>query len=157
MTVTGEGAVGRLPPAVVRLLAGAPLVGAVEQAFPLLTVDDAGFPHLYVLSRADVDVADDGGEGRLAIAGRRTRAHLRRDGRATLLAVDGDTVHVAKLVARREVAADGVAAVAFSVASVDRSTAGVPLTPLSFTLPAELPRHEAWDRRAHLLRTLAAG
>jgi len=43
-----------VPPEIVAALAGLPEVGSWEPMFPLLTVDDPGFPHVCPLSPAEV-------------------------------------------------------------------------------------------------------
>ena len=82
-----------VPAGLARLLAGRPAIGAREQAFPFLTVDEGGFPHVALLSRAEVGVSPDGSEVLAVVAGRRTRANLERDRRAGLIAVGGTTAH----------------------------------------------------------------
>lgn len=43
-----------IPPEVVTALAGQPVVGSWKSMFPLLTVDGSGFPHVCLLSRAEL-------------------------------------------------------------------------------------------------------
>ena len=61
-----------VPPELVAMLEGAPVVGAREQAFPFITVDAGGFPHPALLSRAEMEVgpAGDDSTRRCAAAGR---------------------------------------------------------------------------------------
>ena len=48
-----------VPAALAGLLHGRPAVGAREQAFVFLTVDQAGFPYAALLSRAELAVSPD--------------------------------------------------------------------------------------------------
>ena len=84
-----------IPTEVVDHLAGSPTPGLPEAALPLLTVDEHGFPHVCLLSRAEVEA--DAEEVRAVIASRRTRGNLERDGRACLVVVSGTTAHYLKM------------------------------------------------------------
>ena len=84
-------------PAVAALLAGTPEIGTQEQAFPFVTVDAEGFPHAALLSRMEVEIGPGNADLRAAVRSTRTRANLDRDGRATLIAVEGRTAHYVKL------------------------------------------------------------
>lgn len=141
-------------PAPVRaLLAGWPEVGAAEQAFPFLTVDDAEFPHTLLLSRAELDADDT--EIRVVLAGRTTPANLRRTGTAALVAVEGETAHVLKLRLRREVAVDGAIAVALEVASYRPDSLNTPLHGIRYFVTDVLPAIERWDRNRRALALVA--
>jgi hypothetical protein len=64
---------------------------------PLLTVDEAGFPHVSMLDTCAI-VAGEEGALRLAVGGTSATAHnLRRDARATLLVADERDVYYVKL------------------------------------------------------------
>ena len=60
-----------VPPELVAMLEGAPVVGAREQAFPFITVDAGGFPHPALLSRAELEVGP-AGELHAALRSRRS-------------------------------------------------------------------------------------
>jgi hypothetical protein len=157
--VTGPGACEdgtmTVPDDLERLLRGFPAVGADEQAFPFLTVDDNGFPHPALLSRAELEP---GGGGILAvIASPNTRANLQRDGRATLIAVHGTTAHYAKLRMARSWTADDLLGCEFHVSHHKRDSLGIPLAPIGFHTTAEIAEHEHWVRTAALLRRLQHG
>lgn len=151
----------RVPEELARLLGGEPDAGAAEQAFPFLTLDEAGFPHASLLSRAETGVTRDGREVLAVAAGPRTRSNLRRDGRACLIAIDGATAYYAKLRVVRTILAEdpgpagGLEAFAMTVVEHKADTLGVPLTPVTFTPTPEIARAEHWDVAAVLLRRLA--
>ena len=144
-----------IPPAVVEQLTGLPVPGRQEAALPFLTVDDEGFPHVCLLSRAEVEA--DAGEVRAVLASRRTRANLARDGRACLVVVEGTTAHSLKLVLVRSHAVDGRLAAAFSLADHRADSLGIPLTPLGYLPTEDLSDLERWDLSARGLAELREG
>jgi len=144
-----------VPAALAGLLDGRPTVGTREQAFMFLTVDQAGFPHVALLSRAELAVSPDGREVLAVVAGRRTRANLERDGRAGLVAVEGTTAHYAKLRVVRTIDAGESIGCAMTLAGYQADTLGIPLSPVSFVTTAGLARLEDWAASDRLLRRLA--
>lgn len=146
MTVPGD---------LIRLLAGRPDIGASEQAFPFLTVDEAGFPHVALLSRAEIDVTPAGGEILAVIASSRTRVNLARDGRAGLIAVSGTVAHYAKLSLVRVIDTPAAIGCVMQVTEHKADSLGIPLSPISFVTTAEIARMEDWDASEQLLRRLA--
>jgi hypothetical protein len=144
-----------VPAALAGLLDGRPAVGGREQAFMFLTVDQAGFPHVALLSRAELAVSPDGREVLAVVAGRRTRANLERDGRAGLVAVEGTTAHYAKLRVTRTIDAGESIGCAMTLAGYQADTLGLPLSPVSFVTTADLARLEDWTASDRLLRRLA--
>jgi len=135
-----------LPPAVVGVLAEPVVVGEPTQGFPFLTVDDAGAPHCALVSSTEVRVADDGTELHVVLGGRRSRTYLEARGRATLLVVEGTTLHTCKLslVVGRE--HDGAFAAALRLDDHAADSLGIPLVPLGFTPPPDIASLERWDR-----------
>jgi hypothetical protein len=146
----------RVPEALGRLLDGRPAVGVTEQAFPFLTVDEAGFPHVALLSRAELGVSP-GGEVLAVVASTRTRSNLERGGMAGLIAVEGTTAHYAKLRVVRTIEAGPVLGCALAVAEHKADSLGIPLSPVSFTTTARIAQAEDWAASDRLLRALAAG
>lgn len=144
-----------LPEAVAALVAEQVEIGGTAQAFPFLTVDADGHPHLALLSATELDVGADGAL-HVALAGAGTRANLLRTGTATLLAVEGTTAHVVKLTLRRHVDHDGLFGAVLDVSSHRPDSLGIPLAPLTFEVVADLERRERWDRTRHLLHLLAS-
>ena len=142
-----------LPRDVVAYLSGRPVVGASEAVIPLVTVDDAGFPHGCLLSRAQV--AATATEVQLVVTSPGTRANLRERGRALLLVSLGDTVHHCKLrVLRVREASDALGA-SCELAAHKADSLGIPLEPMSFVASDEMARFERWDETAALLASLA--
>ncbi|MBN9742634.1 MULTISPECIES: pyridoxamine 5'-phosphate oxidase family protein [unclassified Amycolatopsis] len=146
-----------LPEEVARLAAGEPPLDADEQAFPLLTVDGNGHPHTALLSRAELEPADDRTALYAVVAGTGTRANLRRHPYAALLAVDGTVCHRLKLRLIRSLTLDDVLGCVFTVAHHKRDSLGIPLSPLGFRTTGRLAELEDWPRSAAVLRTLRTG
>src|SRR5258708_5426608 len=135
MTVPGE---------LARLLTGRPDIGAAEQAFPFLTVDEAGFPHAALLSRAEVDVTPDGSAALAVIASRRTRANITRDGHAGLIAVAGTTAHYVKLSVLRAIETPAAIGCVMRVTEHKADSLGIPLSPIRFVTTPEIAHLEDW-------------
>jgi hypothetical protein len=143
-----------VPDELVDLLTGSPELDARGQAFPFLTVDDNGFPHAALLSRAEVEVGPERADLRAALRSRQTRANLTRSGRATLIAVREETAHYLKMRLVRSTVAHDLMACVFEVAEHKADSLGIPLTPLSYPVRAEIARAERWDLTAAALRLL---
>lgn len=141
-----------VPSDVRRLLSGWPEPGKREQAFPFLTVDIAGFPHVCLLSRAELAVSR--AEVLAVLSSPRTTENLRRSGKACLVAVHADTAHYCKLRVRRSIIDQDVLAVALDVTEHKADSAGMPLSPLSYVVPVDLPAEEAWPKSRRLLDLL---
>ncbi|MCO6000330.1 pyridoxamine 5'-phosphate oxidase family protein [Actinoallomurus rhizosphaericola] len=139
---------------VARLLAGGPPVDADEQAFPLLTVDENGYPHTALLSRAELEPAADRTALFAVVASPGTRANLRRHPHAALLAVDRTVCHHLKLLMVRSLAVGDVLGCVFTVTHHKRDSLGIPLSPLGFRTTAHLAELEHWRLNANVLTTL---
>jgi hypothetical protein len=143
-----------LPETVAALLRGGGMrVGSPAQAFPFLTVDEAGWPHVALLSATELSVGDDGSL-LAAMAAPTTRSNLVRTGRASLVAVEGATAHTVKLVVRRTLEAEGLLGAVLDVASHKADSVGVDLSPIAYVPTEELGRLEHWDRSARVLALL---
>jgi hypothetical protein len=139
------------------LLEGRPEVDQQEQAFPFLTVDEHGYPHVALLSRSEVDVTADHAEILVALRSRRTLANLERDAKATLIAVGGTVAHYAKLSGHRRLREDdGLVAWAFAVIEHKADSLGIPLHPVTFPTSDEVAQMERWDISDRALRRLAS-
>src|ERR1044072_1114798 len=79
------------------LLEGWPRPEQDEQAFPFVTVDEDGFPHVMLLCTAELVATPDRSALLVAVASLNARANLARRGVATLIAADGAAAHYAKL------------------------------------------------------------
>ena len=144
----------RVPDEVADLLRGSPEVGAWEQAFPFLTVDPGGFPHAALLSRAEMEVGPAAADIRAAVRSRRTRANLEREGRAALIAAQGETAHYVKLRVVRSAVRHDLLACAFEVVEHRADSLGIPLDPMRYRVTADIARAERWDLTADALRLL---
>lgn len=143
-----------VPAEVVALLTGTAVIGAQEQAFPFVTVDDDGFPHAALLSRTELEIGPQDADVRAAIRSRRTRANLAARGRAALIAVEGDTAHYVKLALSRSVAVGDLLACVFTVAEHTPDSLGIALTPITYPVTAEIARAERWDATVEALGLL---
>jgi hypothetical protein len=140
-------------PAAVR---GIPEPGTWDPIFTLFTVDDDGFPHPFLLSRASLDAA--GSTLRVVLAsGSRTVGYLRRRPRATLIFIDGEISYSCECEASgfRDTG-HGLTGVAMTVSAVRQDTLGIPLRPASFWVTETIAAREAWARSAALLAEMAA-
>lgn len=146
-----------VPEAVTSLLAGRPEPGRDDQAFVFLTVDAVGFPHVALLSRAELDVSPAGDAVLAVVASRRTRQNLERDGRATLVAVSGDTAHYLKLELVRSLEGSGQLGCVLRPVEHVADSLGIPLSPLGYLPTRELAELETWQQSAALLAQLAEG
>jgi hypothetical protein len=144
----------KIPDELVAMLAGEPVVGAQEQAFPFVTVDAEGFPHPALLSRAEMEVGREAADLRAALRSRRTRANLERSGQAALIAVEGETAHYVKLRVTRSVAVHGLLACVLEVVEHRPDSLGVALSPVLYDVTADIVRSERWDTTFEALRLL---
>jgi hypothetical protein len=142
-----------LPVEVNAALQGWPEADTQEQAFVFLTVDEHDFPHVALLSRAEIHPADD--EVLVAVSGTTTRANLRRAGQATLVVFVADTAHYLKLRAVDSREGEGFTVVAFRVAHHKADSVGIPLRPVSFRTSSDLARFEHWERHREALLEFA--
>jgi hypothetical protein len=136
-----------VPGQLAELLNGRPGVNEHEQAFPFLTTDEAGFPHVALLSRHELEVSSDREEVLAAIYSEHTRANLVRDGRAGLIAIGGPVAFYAKLKVTRTMEAEGLLGCEDSY--------GIPLSPIGFETTEEIAVMDRWDVTARILATLA--
>lgn len=136
------------------LFTGFPGLDDAEQAFPFLTTDLSGFPHVALLSRSEVDVSAKGAPVAV-LRGRNTTRHLKRSGRATLVAVEGTTCHTLKLQVVHTVTAGELTGYRFRVAEHHRDSIGIPLSPIVFRTSAELSQAEHWAATRALLEELS--
>jgi hypothetical protein len=144
-----------VPPGLAELLAGRPLVGAQEQAFPFLTVDDDGFPHVALLSRAEMEMGGNGREILAVIASPGTCHNVLRDGRAAFIAIGGTSAHYTKLILRRTLEAEGFLCCAFEVTHHKADSLGIPIDPIRFPASTVVAEVERWEVTERLLAQLA--
>ena len=142
-----------LPPAVAAALRGQPIIGASESASPFVTVRADGFPHVTLLSRAELDTV--GAHLLVALAGTTTPANLDRTGQATLFVVVDDTAHSCDLAVDIRCEHAGMVGYAMRLVAHRADSLGIPLTAVRYTTPPELPSVERWDTSRQLLAALA--
>jgi hypothetical protein len=142
-----------VPSEIVATLAGWPEVASWEPMFPLLTVDDSGFPHVCLLSRAELQA--DAQHVYAVLASPTTLSNLRQRPVATLLVVLTDSACYLKLRAVH-IGQSGPAEVVFEVTMSTRDSLAIPLRAPQYLVAASLPAAEAWERSAELLTGLVA-
>lgn len=120
--------------------------------FPLLSVDGSGFPHVCLLSRAELQA--DARYVYAVLASSTTVGNLRRSRAATLLVVLGDSARYLK-VRVVHIGEPKPAEVVFEVVTAARDSLDIRLTPPQYLVADSLPVTEAWDRSAELLTALA--
>jgi|SRR5580704_2718011 hypothetical protein len=137
---------------IVAVLAGWPEVGSWEPMFPLLTVDELGFPHVCLLSRAELYA----NEHRIyaVLASPTTVNNLSRRPVATLVVILDDSAHYLKVRAAH-ISGPVPAAVIFELVSSVRDSLAIPLRPPRYLVTSSLPVAEAWAQSAELLASLA--
>lgn len=125
-----------------------------EQAFPFVTVDDDGFPHVMLLCTAELLPTVDRSALLVAIASTNARANLAREGVATLIAADGQAAHYTKLRLYDRVDHDGFTCCTFQVAHHKRDSLGIPLRPMDFRATKAVAESERWTRTRAALTAL---
>jgi hypothetical protein len=128
---------------------------AFDQAVPLLTVDEAGFPHVALLSRAQLRPARHPAELLAAVWGPGTRANLLARRRATVVLVSGQTAYYIKCTVAGTVEHAQRLGVVLRLAGCTADSAGVDLSPLGFRFSAELAGREGWEADAQVLDLLS--
>ena len=87
--------VEHIPKSIVDALIGYPEVGVSDAMIPLLTVDEAGYPHICLLSRAELDAGTN--HIYAVVASRVSKSNILRDRRATLIVFTVGAAYYAKL------------------------------------------------------------
>jgi hypothetical protein len=137
----------------VRLLDGDAVIGDEESVFALLTVDADGSPRSSALSRTELAVH--GNSIHVALHARRASANLERDGRATIVAVDGDDIISAGLQVGATIRHAGLFAARLDITGGEADSLGIPLRPPTFVPTAELAIQDHWERTRAALARLA--
>ncbi len=124
-----------------------------EQAFPFVTVDENGFPHVMLLCTAELLATPDRDALLVAIVSATARANLARNGVATLIAADGAAAHYTKLRVHEATEHDEFAIFTCHVVHYKRDSLGIPLRPMDFRATQEVAESERWTMtRAALSR-----
>lgn len=127
---------------------------AFDQAIPLLTIDEVGFPHVALLSRGQIRASQDPAELLAAVWGPGTRANLLARRRATVVLVSGQTAFYLKLTVVSTVEHAQRLGVVLRLAECTTDSAQVDLAPLGFRISAELAEREGWAADAQVLDLL---
>jgi hypothetical protein len=144
-----------VPEAVVRLVSGPAQRGRREQAFPFLTVDEPGFPHVALLSRAELDASAGHAFLLAAVASQRTVRNVERDLRAGLIAAEGTTAHYLKLAVVDLLREPPLMGMVLRVVDHVADSIGIPLEPMRFTASDAVAVMEQWDRSRAMLAELS--
>lgn len=142
-----------IPEGVRAALDGRPSVGSDEHVLQLLTVREDGVVHVTLLSRAEV--AERHGHILVALAGRTTPANLARAGRGTLVVIEGPRCTALTLVPVARVEQAGMVGFVTLPVEARVDSLGIPLRPIGFRVPDDLPGVERWEVSARLLEDLA--
>jgi hypothetical protein len=136
----------RIPDPVLRILRDEPGPAAeFDQAFALLTVDPAGYPHVALLSRSQVRPAPSEQELLAVVWPGRTAAHLEARRLAALVLADHACAHYLKLDVVRSAEHLSRLGVVLRLVDYASDSAGVELAPLSFRRSVALAAREGWD------------
>ena len=146
--MTPQEVAARLAP----LLDGDAVIGRDESVFALLTVDADGSPRSSALSRTELAVH--GTAIHVALHARRASANLERDGRATLVAIDGDDIISAGLRVGATIRHAGLFAARLDISGGEADSLGIPLRPPTFIPTAGLAVQDHWERTRSALARL---
>jgi hypothetical protein len=144
-----------IPEPVHRVLRSEPEVDSgFDQAIPLLTVDGSGFPHVALLSRAQLRPSRHNGELLASVWGPGTRGNLLATRRATIVVIAAQAAYYLKLSVVSTVEHAARLGVILRMAECTVDSAGVELSPLGFRRSAELAEREDWNADARVLDML---
>jgi hypothetical protein len=142
-----------VPEELALLLATWPRPDRDEQAFPFVTVDEAGFPHVMLLCTAELLATPARDALLVAVASVNARANLARTGTATLIAADGTAAHYTKLRVHDTEEHERFTLYSCHVAHHKRDSLGIPLLPMGFRATRAVAESERWTAtRAALTR-----
>lgn len=142
-----------MPAEIVRALKGRPAAGDWDPIFPLLTVDDAGFPHVCLLGRAELEA--DADRIYAVVSSTTTSANLLRSRRATLMMIgDLEAIYCKVEVDGEPTIAGRLLGVSLTVTSVKVDGIQIAMRPAQFQVTEFLAQHESWKESAALLARL---
>ena len=144
---------GPIPTSIVDALIGYPEVGVPDVIIPLLTVDESGYPHVCLLSRAELDA--DTNYIYAVVASPVSKSNIFRDRRATLVVFTARSAYYSKLDADL-IKEDGqLLGIVFSLHSMKQDGDESFHMEAPHYLPTdEIATMEHWDRTRSFLREL---
>jgi hypothetical protein len=138
---------------IVEALTGYPEVGVPDAIIPLLTVDEAGYPHVCLLSRAELDA--DASHIYAVVASTVSKSNIRRDRRATLILFTALAAYYCKLDVATINEDDGLLGIVFTVSSTKKDGDESFHMQAPNYLPTEaIASNEHWTHSRTLLREL---
>lgn len=142
----------RIPDEVLACIDGVAEVGALDQAFVLVTSASGGPVDVCLLSRTELRATPT--SIRLVVASTKARRNLDASGRATLIVVAGNAAHYLGLELGHTIEEDGALAAELEVVRALRDDVGVELHPIRFRVDSRLRVEERWERTTRLLDRL---
>jgi len=116
-----------------------------NQAFPLITIDPSGHPHVLMISQRQLALNRCRQELLVSVHGQQTRSNLKREGRATLLAVTANAAHYLRCTVVRHLQHADREGFELRIVEHESDSAGVTLSPMTFEFSPELAAAERWD------------
>ena len=144
------------PVPVIDRLTGLPLHGQVEPAILLLTRDPEGYPHVCLLSRAQLDAVSSDVVAAV-VTSRRTRRNLVERPVATLVVVADTAAYYLKLDVDATYDAGWALGLRLRLDQVRADAAPGGLTPLAYVPTPEHEAAERWSDCSALLQRLRSG
>ncbi|MCP2320168.1 hypothetical protein APR12_005549 [Nocardia amikacinitolerans] len=143
-----------IPEEVQQAIAGLPAIGAWNPMFSFLTIDAGGFPHVCLLSRAELDT--DGEHVFAVLASRGSIGNIERTETATLMVVGEETALYLKLRVHKRFEEDDRRGFVLVPDSIKRDTLHTPLRSPGYLATEAVAASEKWDRTARLLARMIA-
>ena len=145
--------VENLPTSFVDALIGYPEIGVPDIMIPLLTVDEESYPHVCLLSRAELDA--DMNHIYAVVASSVTKSNILRDRRATLIVFTPRTAYYSKLDAALTKEDGHLLGVVFALHSIKEDGDESFHMDVPRYLPTEaIALMEQWERSRSFLREL---
>lgn len=138
-----------IPDSVIQAVSGRPVVGEWEPIFQLLTTDEAGWPRICLLSRAETVVR--AGSLVVVVSSSSVKANLQRDGRGTLCVYTSDSLVHCVADFSQTAEKDSWARYDGTMRALRIDSLNIPLSPPRFLATAEIGALENWEACAELL------
>lgn len=147
--------VEHIPTSMVNTLIGYPEVGVSDIMIPLLTVDNGGYPHVCLLSRAELDA--DTNHIYAAVASTVSKSNILRDQRATLIIFTPSAAYYSKLDVALTKEDGNLLGVVFTLHSIkEDGDESFHMEPPSYLPTDAIASTERWERSRSLLHDLPA-